>query len=509
MNYQRNINYIMVGGDQAATTQTRGESLLSGEIAILNEFGAVLDNGAGATDVNNFTNIVIAQGKTGTGAMRKSDVINKNNVVTIKVKGYSEPTEQIDFIGYNGSSGAIAETNENDYFVHLKWNGGDRGFEFPQQNFILAHYKSDASASGLEVASNLVEVLAADARKKKERDFKAEITSNGNATEVAATDMIKLTKDSKTVSFFAGEGTATTGTIAADALLAIPSSEGRTFRFTAGADAHIVYIGDWSTGVIADAGTQAQNATAIVAAINADTSNACKFTAATDSNDVVITYMPDYYNVPPVAYNDTGNDMLAMTISTGNAVPVRYIVETGASSAASFTLTVPWQGETCYVAADSTAGANMFAATLGTVTSYGIKLTGKPRNFNLTKDVKYRKSRWVTTVKNFGSTTITNSQAASLGNGAWQLVAENELFGDIQYGNAYRKDIFHPRNLTYTECGKYGTVTIVWDDELVNTIGPRPKTRKQCTIYFNDQTATNATTFLTNIGAWMNTSYSF
>ena len=509
MDYQRNINYVMVGGDQAYTTQTRTEDLLSGQIAILNEYGTVLNNGGGANDVNNFSKIVIAQGKTGIGAMRASDSIKQTDVAAIKIKTYSAPTEQIDFIGYNGSSGNISDIKENNYFVNLKWNGGDRGFEFPQQNFTLANYKSSATSTPLETAEGLVEVLSANARKQREREFKAEITSNGTATEVQSTDMIKLTKDSKTVAFFAGEGTTTTGTISTNAVLAIPSSEGRTFTFTAlTAIVHIIYIGEKSYSV-ANTGTAAGNATAIAAAINADTSAACKYFATSASAVVTISYKADYYNAPPVVYDDTGNDMLAVTIATGNTVPVRYVVEVGAAAAASFILTVPWQGETCYVSSDSTSGTNMFAATLASITAYGIKITGRPRTWDLIKDIKYRKSRWVTTIKGFGTTTITNSQSASLGNGAWQLVAENELFGDIQYGNAYKKDIFHPRNLTYNECGEYGTVTIVWDDELVNTIGPRPKTRKQCTIYFNDVTATNATTFLSLLGAWMGTSYSF
>jgi hypothetical protein len=503
---QQNIGYTLIGADTTATTQTRIENLESGKIAFTNKFGQILDNGGGATDIDSFDEVMIYQG----GSNRHTDVITKDNVLYVKVEPYSAPTEQIDFIGYNGSSGTITAANETEYIVRLNFVTGERGLEFPLQRKPFAAYTSDASATAQEITTNLVEILAANARKLKEKDFKAEITSDGTPTQLASTDMIKLTKGSKTVAFYAGEGTATTGTVAAASVLAIPSSEGRTFSFTAAnAITHIVYVGT-TAYTVADAGSANANAAAIATAINADTNATGKYSAdAGSAPTVTITYNQDFYMAPPVVYNDTGNDMIAVTIDSGNSVPVRYIVDTGASAAGSFTLTVAWQGETCFVSGDSTSGTNMFAATLATITNWGIKLTGIPRAFSAVKNLRYTKARWQTTLKNFGSTTVTESQASSLGNGAWKAVAEEDIFSDIVYGNQKRTDIWHPRNTYVTEGGKYGAVTICWVDEANTAYGPRPKTQKVVKIYFNDQAATNATTFLTLLGQFMDTSYSF
>jgi hypothetical protein len=171
--------------------------MLSGEIAISNVFGTVLTSGTGVTS------FMIHQGNK----KRLTDVIKKSNIISVNAKGYDAATEQVDFIGYNGTSGAIVAANETDYFVRMNFVYGERGQEFPQQNFLLNHYKSDASATQIEIAKNLSLVMNAQARKRYERDFKVEIIcDNAGAAITGTATTWTVSQDSKTIAL---DGTVT------------------------------------------------------------------------------------------------------------------------------------------------------------------------------------------------------------------------------------------------------------------------------------------------------------
>lgn len=499
---QRNISYVLLGKDLAATTATRTENLLPGEIAISSVHGAIPSSGTGLTQ------FMIHQG----GSSRVTDVIKTADILSVNAKAYAAPTEQIDFIGYNGSSGAVTVINDNDYFVRMNFPFGSRGQEFPAQSWRMAYYKSDSSATQSEIVQNLVTVMAADARKLYERDVKSEITSNGTLADFTGTaTMLKFTKDSKTVAFVTSAGVASTGTVAAGDLIAVPSQEATSFTFTAnilgtGAGRHLVYLGDTVYNV-ADAGTAAQNATAIAAAINAGT----QATATVSTADVTIVANPNVtpFGVPVVTItaDDAAYSNAVITINAGNTVPVRYVVSNGVSAAASFELTVAFQGETQYAVGGT--GATINTGVVGSATDFGIKLSGLKRHFALVPGVRYRKARWMTSVENFGTTGITNSRTSFLGSGVYEQVAEEDLFGDIIFGNKYRGDVRYPRNLYAQEFGKYGCVTITWESKGSQTIGAQMVTRKVARVFFNNQASAQAVEFLTTLGEITGGSYSF
>lgn len=206
MNTQRNISYVLIGKNVAETSATRSENLLSGEIGIANVYGAVLTSGTGLTQ------FMIHQG----GSTRVTDVIKTDEIIGVSAKAYAAATEQVDFIGYNGTSGAITATNSNDYFIRLNFPFGSRGQEFPQQNWIMAYYQSDASATQNEVADELAFLLNADARKRFERDVKAEvICDHAGAAITGAPTSYTFVKDSVTVSY---AGTDASNTVVGDYL---------------------------------------------------------------------------------------------------------------------------------------------------------------------------------------------------------------------------------------------------------------------------------------------------
>lgn len=506
---QRNISYVLVGKDTTATAQARVENLEDGKIAIVNKFGTILDNGGvPATDVDSFRDIMIKQG----GSNRGTDYINRDRVLSVSAKLFVRPSEQISFVGYDGTAGNIVLANDNPYIIRLNFTTGDRSQEFPIQRILHGYFKSDTSATGVEVSHGLAANMAAEARKRFERDVKAEVTSNGTVTAYGAAPILaKFTKDSKTVAFLTAAFAADLGTVTTGDFVNVPSSEGTTYTFTAsilggGAGNHVITIGE-KVFTVADAGSPTQNGVAIVAAINADTEAAM---SASDNGSGVVTLTQKYCKapvLPPTVYDDNAPAYIAVTIATGNAVPVKYKVETGVTSGGSFTLEIPFQGETGYVVVGTTAATMSGIDT--TPTAFGLKITGLKRRFSQAKKIEYSKPSWVTTLDGFGTTTVTSAQAMSLGSGTYEQVAMEDRLSDITYGNKYVKDYLHSPNYYVEQCGEYGCVTIVWEDPLSMTIGPKPVHRKCARIWFNDTSATNASTFLTILGDWQNTSYSF
>jgi hypothetical protein len=398
---QRNISYVLVGKDLAATTATRAENLLDGEVAITNVFGQVLTSGTGVKK------IMIHQG----GSTRVTDVITAADVVNVKTKGYAAATEQVDFIGYNGTAGSIVVANSNDYFVRLQFPFGDRGQEFPQQNFIFAHYLSDATATQAEIAKNLANVMNADARKRYERDLRVElICDNAGVAVTGAPTNLTFTQDSKTV----------------------------------------VWTGTDPTNIVA-----------------------------------------------------------GVWLRVGGTTTASPVYEVASIDAASNTLQLvtPFVGATATVLV---ANVEMITAALADAAAFGMKLIGIPRKFRLKEGVRYRKAKWIPTIQGFGSTLITRSVASFLGSGVYEQVAEEDLFGDIIFGNGYsRVDVRFQPNLYAEVGGQYGCVTIVWDDKTNHTIGPNSISRKSARIFFNNQASAQAVEFLTTLGEVMNTTYTF
>lgn len=102
---------------------------------------------------------------------------------------------------------------------------------------------------------------------------------------------------------------------------------------------------------------------------------------------------------------------------TATTIPV-YIVS--AVSGVTITLDTNYTGTTATV-------ANANVGELSSIANWGLKITGKALTFS-TGLFKYLKVAFDTTIKNFGTTTITESQAANRGSGTYEEVAEIEYF---------------------------------------------------------------------------------
>jgi len=273
--------------------------------------------------------------------------------------------------------------------------------------------------------------------------------------------LVKVTKGSKTVSVYikAADGTsdftASTASVAAATTTlayAFPSTDGKTFTFDAvalgsGAGHTLVVIGE-TKYLVADAGTDAQNATAIAAAINAGT----QATASVSTATVTITYKAGTIgNLPPMVLksdDDSTWTLVAVTIASGDSKQVVYRTDAATTTAATFTLDEPWQGETGYVYEGTTA----VTAGVATLTTglWGLKFSGLALPFDAIVG-KYEIVRFnvkpklgnqminpitgtgYTYALGFDSSVLAyDVQAAKEGTGMYQQVAEEELLASWQ-----------------------------------------------------------------------------
>ena len=402
---QRNITQSLIGQNVAATTATRVENLEDGRIGITNLFGKIL-----TTDADTFDTIVIHQG----GSNRRSDVIKRSNVKSIRTKAYAAPTNQITYVGYNGTAGDLQAINNNNYILRINFVTGNRSQEFPMQRIIQGRFVTGATSTKLEVADGLTKNINASARTRFENDIKAEVVlSNVGSSAWSISDTIVGTRGSTTVVITDVGNNASVGVIAAGAYLRI------------------------GTGV---------------------TDPCYKIVASTvTANGGILTLdQPLLQNV-----NLLGSE--AEIINANNAA----------------------------------------------ASSVGIKLSGLDRTFDLNAKIEYSKPSFETQLTNFGSATITAAQAAFLGSGTYEQVATEDLFTDISMGNRYRKDHLYSPNLYAVPGGQYACVTIETDDISPANVGPVSVSPKIIRVWFNNAASTNATNFLTVLGDFMGTTYSF
>lgn len=436
------------------------------------------------------------------------------------VKGYGKlytaAAQQVSFIGYDGTSYALTLPAVGTTIkVRNTFNTMFTQFSDKLMESIVG-YKVTASDTVATVAAALTKAMIIDVEKYVNLPYKVERTSNGTLSDFTGTGtLLKVTKGSRAVVPYIKAADATsnytvsTMTAAVGDVFSFPSADSRSFTFTANilgtaAGRHVITIGETSYNV-ADAGTAAQNATAIAAAINAGS----QATATVSTADVTIVYKTAVKNTLPPIVNITADDSTwtfgAVTVNTTN-VPVKYVASS-ATSAASFNLDVAWQGETGYVVGGNTASRN--AGTMASITSWGIKLTGLPQKKFQEGVFRYETSKWTTTVQDFSTTVVSDKEIAPTeGIGTYEQVAEEEWFFQLLEGAFDQNTIQIPpvtwrKNVEFT--GNYSILDLEWSDVAGGTdILHNPVNYKQLRIAVNEVTRVhNLDSLADAIEAWV------
>lgn len=209
---QNNATRLLVGKRisrtaSLAATQVTPSSIADGEIVVTDAAGKILDT----TTVASAKEIVIVQGQGSTKPLIKSDVIKLGKLTSYSGKAYSAATEQVSYIGYNGTSGSIDAIASNLYFARLAMLNEQNTFgnRTMYENF---KYETGTSTSQKDVAQGLW--LDAINIKNGEPMYKFERICDGSQVDFtgSATGMT-FTKGSNVVAF-TSSGAASTGTVA-------------------------------------------------------------------------------------------------------------------------------------------------------------------------------------------------------------------------------------------------------------------------------------------------------
>lgn len=439
---EKNCTYLYVGNvtnGYADNADVDIDSMPAGSVVLVKIDQTTVKSEEGAIS-SSPTTLYQLINKLSDGTIVRSPQFNYANVVSKGKLAYTMPTEQVSFIGYDGSTinGLGTITLGESYIIGLWLNHTKGAYDHKGEVKHISAYATDTTQA--TVAKLLMESHLKNFSPLREQNPSILCDRVALTTSVAAiadnATIYKLTKGLKTVYTYtkaaAGDATLTASQVdvTLNNVVSIPSYNGRSFSFTAsalgtGAGRHVIYIGT-TTYSVADAGTDAQNATAIAAAINAGT----QATAAAADAVVTITYRENTVALPPMVLSSADDSTfanVAITIASGNAVAVKYKIGATATNSATFELDEPWQGETGYVYEGTTEATNIGIATL-TSDTWGLKFTGVKQPFNPQVDENVKIDFDVLT-DSFGAYgTEYKAVKPTKGNGSYEEVAQLEAY---------------------------------------------------------------------------------
>lgn len=199
METAKNVNQIIIAtaADVNATTIA---DLAAGEIAIAHPNGVIVTANAYANaDLPAGGKYIIAAKGVTSGVLQISDVITKGSEVAMYYNAYAASAAQIDYIGYNGTSGAIEALNSNVYSIRLMLRDNTTA-SFKRDLIKEGFYKSDTSATAAEVALGLTKSLVKNFSREAEEIIRFERVNSGTSVATSA-GTLTFTKGSKYVAW--------------------------------------------------------------------------------------------------------------------------------------------------------------------------------------------------------------------------------------------------------------------------------------------------------------------
>ena len=184
---QSNVQHVQIGAAANITTSILNSTFVAntGEIGIFAPDGRRMTEALAATEKQ----FVIAQarGAAGEPKVLVSEVIDKSKIKTIKKKVYAAAAQQVDYIGYNGTSGSI-EVNANElYYIQLYL---EEYITSSHDGRYIKHgqFNSNSSSTELSIANGLVASLVNNFSREPKQLIKFERVCNnaGAANTITA-----------------------------------------------------------------------------------------------------------------------------------------------------------------------------------------------------------------------------------------------------------------------------------------------------------------------------------
>lgn len=159
---QRNVDQLIVVKNMAraaaaGTVINQVTDLNDGEVVWVTPGGQVVDNSS--PNAASYTRLRLLW-RNGSDLIT-SDDIDVSTVTGYTITSYAAGTEQVDYVGYNGSSLALQAIDENLYYMRFfMW--GLSSTDFSAQTIKNAVYKSGTTATQYDTAIGLVSSLASN-----------------------------------------------------------------------------------------------------------------------------------------------------------------------------------------------------------------------------------------------------------------------------------------------------------------------------------------------------------
>jgi hypothetical protein len=498
--FENSASFLAVANAAAGTTSIA--AMPNRSFAIVNDAGTIQ---TGAIVASTSTYRVVL--KTALGKLIYSPHFVGTKISFKDYTAYAPHIEQVSFLGYNGSTGAMDATAGQTFTlrIFLEWtksilNNSALILDVPV-------YTTDATQKTL-VDGLFDGVVALMARQPYPFINVTRVCDLASMSAFGTATIFGVTKGSQTVTTWTKAVaadvvlTASTTTATAGYIVSAPSSNGRTFTFdTITSVGHSVFVGSKSL-YLASAGNASANGIALIAAINADTSGVGSVCVASGSNaTVTITYRDNFRGLPPLVISDPAGTPtnVVVTCTVGDAMQVAYVVSATAT-AATFLLDKAWQGETGYVIGGTTLAKNFGTAAATGVSNWGLKFTSvRPVRWNSQTDVPYVGSfslKFNNLAYSVTSTTaaVTDSIPAYDGSGTFRQIANQEAYA--QFLNKQSMVQGYPSNAPTIEAVEGQNYDIVdiscYNDNMnVPTTGQTPKSFFNVRIGINSALATD------------------
>jgi hypothetical protein len=210
-----NVEQVFIGAAANITTSALNSTFTAntGEVGIFTLDGRRMTEALAATE----TQFVIAQarGAAGEPKLLVSGVIDKAKISKATRKVYTAATEQVDYIGYNGTSGSI-EVNANElYYINLYL---EEYLTSSHDGRYIKHgqFNSNSTSTEANIANGLRLSLVNNFSREPKQLIKFEVVSSAASSAVgAAADTVVGVKGSKYVTVTDVGGNTTVNAIAA------------------------------------------------------------------------------------------------------------------------------------------------------------------------------------------------------------------------------------------------------------------------------------------------------
>lgn len=228
--FQKVTLKTIVANSEVGATETTFSAFKSG--AANGEVIAVENDG---TAIASGSDSIMVLVKDQNGVVQATEPIKVANISKVNAKAYSAPTEQIDYVGFNGTSGSIDVINSNLYQVNLEMaNYGMTGSELRYRK--QGHFNSAASAAELNIAEGLRDSLIRNFSREPQKRllFEMVATTTNDVALGTGVDDVVFTEGSKTISATDIDDATTNAALAVGDLLRVGSAAtDAVYRITA------------------------------------------------------------------------------------------------------------------------------------------------------------------------------------------------------------------------------------------------------------------------------------